>query len=57
MTGPVRPSVRPSGCLSVRHTFLQCCCHRIIMSFPGTITLDTRKVHAKDQGHIGHDPT
>ena len=43
-------SVRPSVCLSVRHTFWLCSHHRIIMKFAGVITTDQGKVHAKGQG-------
>ena len=46
----VRLSVRLSVCPSVRHTFLLCSHHRIIMKFSGVITNDQRKVHAKSQG-------
>ena len=43
----VCPSVTP---------FWLCSHHRIIMKFSGVITLDQGKVHAKGQGHRGHDP-
>ena len=43
-------SVRPSVCLSVCHTFFTMFCHRIIVKFPGVITIDKSYVHAKVQG-------
>ena len=52
-------SVRLSVCLSVCPSvtpFWLCSHHRIIMKFSGVITLDQGKVHAKGQGHRGHDP-
>ena len=45
----VRLSVCPSVCLSVTPFWL-CSHHRIIMIFPGVITQDQGKVHAKGQG-------
>ena len=43
------PSVRPSVCLSVT-LFSPCSHHRIIMKFPGVITMVKSDVHAKGQG-------
>ena len=46
-------SVRLSVCLSVCPSvtpFLLCSHHRIIMKFPGLITMDQGKIHAKGQG-------
>ena len=45
----VRPSVRPSVCLSVT-PFSPCSHHRIIMKFSGVITMVKSDVHAKGQG-------
>ena len=53
MVQSVRPSVRPSVCLSVRPSvtpFWLCSHHRIIMKFSGVITSDKSDVHAKGQG-------
>ena len=49
MSGPVRPSVCLSVCLSVTPFWL-CSHHRIIMNFSGVITNDKSDVHAKGQG-------
>ena len=49
MVQSVRPSVRPSVCLSVTPFWL-CSHHRIIMKFSGVITSDRSDVHAKGQG-------
>ena len=49
MTGSVRPSVRPSVCLSVP-PFSPCSHHRIIIKFSGVITMVRSDVHAKGQG-------
>ena len=46
----VYPSVRPSVCLSVCYTILQCSSRRIIMKFSGVITYDRSDVHAKGEG-------
>ena len=43
------PSVRPSVCLSVRHTFFTMFHHRIIMKSSGVTTNDKSDVHAKGQ--------
>ena len=48
MNGIFCPSVCPSICLSVT-PFWICSHHRIIMKFPGVITNDKGKVHAKGQ--------
>ena len=45
----------PSVCLSVT-PFWPCSHHRIIMKFSGVVTNDQSKVHAKGQGHRGHNP-
>ena len=55
MVFSVRLSVCPSVCPSVTPFWL-CSHHPIIMNFSGFITLDQGKVHAKGQGHRGHDP-
>ena len=52
----VRLSVCPSVCLSVTHFWL-CSHHRIIINCSGVITKDQGNVHAKGQGHRGHNPT
>ena len=52
----VRLSVCLSVCLSVTPFWL-CSHHRIIMKFSGVITKDQGNVHAKGQGHRGHNPT
>ena len=45
MVQSVCPSVHPSVCLSVHHTFL---------TFSGLITNDRSDVHAKGQGHLSN---
>ena len=54
MVQSVRPSVRPSVCLSVTPFWL-CSHHRIIMKFSGVITSDRSDVHAKGQGQRSKD--
>ena len=46
----VCPSVRPSVCLSVCHTFALCFHHRITVKLVGVITNDRSEFHAKFRG-------